>query len=88
MQIGAPTGLAQLNAALAAALEAAAEQAGRRAKHVIMAARLATAVRMRQAAEHASAPSGQANKSLVSSTEAAPAGGAVAARLVRRGGKQ
>jgi hypothetical protein len=88
MHGSAPTGLAQLNAALTAALEAAAEQAGRRAKHVIMTARLATAVRMRQAAEHASALSGQAKNSLVSSTEAVPAGGAVAARLVRRGGKQ
>ena len=79
------TGATQLDAALTAALEAAAGRASRRARQVIMAARLATAVHMRRAAEAGPAPGRRAGKLWVTSTEAAPAECAAAARLVRGG---
>jgi len=88
MQTGAQRGLGQLEAALTAALEAAAEQASRRAKGIIMTARLASAVRMRQAAESGLAPQGRAGSSWAVSQQAAPAEGPVAAGLARGGDRQ
>ena len=56
MQLNAQNGATDVNAVFAAALEAAASRASRRVTEVIMAARLATALHMRHAAEHAMAP--------------------------------
>jgi len=81
------TGATQLDAALTAALEAAAGRASRRARQIIMAARLATAVHMRRAAEAGPAPESRANEPAVTSTKAALADDAAAARLVREGGR-
>lgn len=85
MHRSAQTGAERLEEVLASALQAAAQEAGRRANQVIISARLATAVRMSQAAEPASVPTGQAETSCVSSAQAASSQGTVAARLVRRG---
>ena len=92
MSHGSQGRLAQLGTALQTALEAAATRAGRRAEHVIMSARLATAVHMRRAAEPASALPRDAavnhcagNKK-VASHPAASVDKAGAAGLVRRGG--
>jgi hypothetical protein len=77
-----------LDAVLVAALEAAAARAGQRAHEVIMAARLATAMHMRRAAEHASALRGGDAASCPADRQAATAQPAVAAGLPRRGGGQ
>ena len=89
MRSSAQPGAAQLDAVLAAALEAAAARAGQRAHEVIMAARLATAMHMRRAAEHASARYAATTlRRARFDRQAATAPPAVAAGLPRRGGGQ
>ena len=86
MQKSAQGNSAQLENALTEALEAAAGRVGERAKQLIMAARLATAVHMHQAAETHLA--GHTDSSWLSSPSAAPANTSGAAGLVCRGGQQ
>ena len=79
--------LAPLEAALTAALEAAAGRASRQAQSIIQAARLATAVHMRRAAESVTAPMGHERTAGCLSRPAASTDPDVAARLARRGGR-
>jgi len=76
----------RLEAALGAAMDAALKRAGGQAGRVIATARLATAVHMGRAAEHAAAESGGATFSASLNHRAASAAGTDAARLARRGG--
>jgi len=72
----------RLDAVLAAAMDAAVRRATRQAEQVVMTARLATAVHMGRAAEHATAERFSAGQNL----KAASVAGTDAARLARRGG--
>ena len=75
----------RLDAVLAAAMDAAVERATRQTERVIQTARLATAVHMGRAAEHAAADVGGTNLCAGSNDRVASEAGTDAARLARRG---
>ena len=77
---------AQVEAVLSAALEAAANRASQRATDVILSARLALAVHMRQAAEHALAHEGRTGAPIDPNREPGSAVPAARARLLRPAG--
>lgn len=88
MLIESQDGATGLDAALAAALEAAADRVGQRAEAVIMTARLATAMHMKRAAEHARGDAGKADGTFGTGHPAATDSVPVAATFMREGGRR
>ncbi len=86
MQTDAQRSSGELDAVLSVALEAAVERASKRAKEVILTARLATTVHMRRLAEPAPACPRRISVNESVSLEAAPVCPTAAAQLTRRGG--